>query len=180
MCVCFSVGVGYFILRGATPRNSNVGKYSTEIRWKRPSWWIHIYFNRESLIMTTFRINRRETDLTTFHLKSQRKSQAKKEKKEKRERERLGVSGSSPTDSATAATAADATRFSSLFRLSPFILISSLPSAFVYSFGRASYLKIYFFFLPSLFLDFSCVGFSFYWDTFFFCFLFSFDLSTVI
>lgn len=117
--------------------------------------------------MTTFRINRRETDLTTFHLKTQRKSQAKKERKKKKER----GTRSSPTDSATAATAADATRFSSLFRLSPFILISSLPSAFVYSFGRASYLKIIFF-SSSLFLDFSCVGFSFYWDTFFFVFYF--------
>jgi hypothetical protein len=39
-CVsAFQLGWGdiYFILRGATPRNSNVGKYSTEIRWKRPS-----------------------------------------------------------------------------------------------------------------------------------------------
>ena len=56
-------------------------KYSTEIRWKCPSWWLYIYFKKESS-MTILRINRRETDLTTFHLKTQRKAKRKKKRRD--------------------------------------------------------------------------------------------------
>lgn len=63
--------------------------------------------------MTFSCINRRETDLTTFHLKSQRKAKRKKKRTKKREGTR-----SSLACSATAAVVADVTRFfSSLFRL---------------------------------------------------------------
>lgn len=116
---------------------------------------------RESWRMTFSCINRRETDLTTFHFKTQRK--AKQKKKKKRERELALLSHTAPQRPLLQTSPVFPLSFAS--SISPFIPISSLPSAFVYSFGHgASYLKIVF---SSLFLDFLAVDFI-YWDTFFF------------
>ena len=120
---------------------------------------IYVYFNR------------RETDLTTFYLKTQRK--AKRKKKEKKER---------GTDSLFPDTQR---RSGHGCRRHPFFLsFASLLSSDFLPFLR---FRLQFrprvllencFSSSSLFLNFSCVGFSFYWDTF--VSLFFFDLSTVI
>lgn len=111
--------------------------------------------------------------LDHISLENPTESQAKKKEKKKRERNCL-PRHTAPQRPRLQTPPVFFSFF--FFRLSPFILISSLSSAFVYSFGRASYLKIVFF-SSSLFLDFSCVLDFHFIGTHFFVFLFLWPLN---